>query len=387
MEEQRKPQFPPQTQPQQPGKEYVMCPLPLAINPDYKPSEKLNGKVALVTGGDSGIGRSVCYHFALEGATVAFTYVQGIEDRDKDDTLKMLLKAKSSDAEDPIAIATDVSSEEDCKRVVEQVASKYGRIDILVNNAGVQHYTNLVEEITEEWLVRLFRTNIFGYFFMTKHSLKHMKEGSSIINTTSVTAYAGSPHQLLDYLSTKGSIVSFTRGLALRLVDKGIRVNGVAPGPIWTPLQPASLPAYEVEYLGSDVPMGRAGQPYEMAPSYVFLASNQCSSYMTGQVLHPNGMKALFSGLYSDGNQWGTVSAAEQPGKEPVMHPIPQATSPPTSYIGCGATVAFTYVEGVEKKDKDDTLQMLREAKAIDAKDPIAIAADLGFDENCQEGC
>lgn len=289
MEEQRKPQFPPQTQPQQPGKEYIMRPLPLAINPDYKPSEKLNGKVALVTGGDSGIGRSVCYHFALEGATVAFTYVQGIEDRDKDDTLKMLLKAKSSDAEDPIAIATDVSSEEDCKRVVEQVASKYGRIDILVNNAGVQHYTNLVEEITEEWLVRLFRTNIFGYFFMTKHSLKHMKEGSSIINTTSVTAYAGSPHQLLDYLSTKGSIVSFTRGLALRLADKGIRVNGVAPGPIWTPLQPASLPAYEVEYLGSDVPMKRAGQPYEMAPSYVFLASNQCSSYMTGQVLHPNG--------------------------------------------------------------------------------------------------
>uniref|UniRef100_A0A6N2NH04 Uncharacterized protein n=1 Tax=Salix viminalis TaxID=40686 RepID=A0A6N2NH04_SALVM len=265
MEAQRKPQFPPQTQPQQPGKEYVMCPLPQAINPDYKPSEKLNG------------------------ATVAFTYVQGIEDRDKDETLKMLLKAKSSDAGDPIAIATDVSSEEDCKKVVDQVASKYGRIDILVNNAGVQHYTNLVEEITEAWLVRLFRTNIFGYFFMTKHSLKHMKEGSCIINTASVTAYIGSPHQLLDYLSTKGSIVSFTRGLALRLVDQGIRVNGVAPGPVWTPLQPASQPAYEVEYLGSDVPMRRAGQPYEIAPSYVFLASNQCSSYMTGQVLHPNG--------------------------------------------------------------------------------------------------
>ncbi|KAJ6318574.1 hypothetical protein OIU76_014014 [Salix suchowensis] len=289
MEAQRKPQFPPQTQPQQPGKEYVMCPLPQAINPDYKPSAKLNGKVALVTGGDSGIGRSVCYHFALEGATVAFTYVQGIEDRDKDDTLKMLLKDKSSDAGDPIAIATDVSSEEDCKKVVDQVASKYGRIDILVNNAGVQQYTNSVEEITEAWLVRLFRTNIFGYFFMTKHSLKHMKEGSCIINTTSVTAYVGSPHQLLDYLSTKGSIVSFTRGLALRLVDQGIRVNGVAPGPVWTPLQPASQPAYEVEYLGSDVPMRRAGQPYEIAPSYVFLASNQCSSYMTGQVLHPNG--------------------------------------------------------------------------------------------------
>jgi NAD(P)-dependent dehydrogenase (short-subunit alcohol dehydrogenase family) len=134
----------------------------------YMSDTASQGKVALVTGGDSGIGRSVCYHFALEGATVAFTYVQGIEDRDKDDTLKMLLKAKSSDAEDPIAIATDVSSEEDCKRVVEQVASKYGRIDILVNNAGVQHYTNLVEEITEEWLVRMFRTNIFGYFFMTK---------------------------------------------------------------------------------------------------------------------------------------------------------------------------------------------------------------------------
>ncbi|CAK7326984.1 unnamed protein product [Dovyalis caffra] len=168
MEEHRKPQFPPQTQPHQPGKEYVMRPLPQSINPEYKPSDKLEGKVALVTGGDSGIGRSVCYHFALEGATVAFTYVQGIEDRDKDDTLMMLAKAKSCDAKDPIAIATDVTSEENCKRVVDQVVSKYGRIDILVNNAAVQHYTNSMEEITEAWLEKLFRTNIFAYFFMTK---------------------------------------------------------------------------------------------------------------------------------------------------------------------------------------------------------------------------
>ncbi|KAJ6318573.1 hypothetical protein OIU76_014013 [Salix suchowensis] len=205
-----------------------MCPLPQAINPDYKPSEKLNGKVALVTGGDSGIGRS----------------------------------AKSSDAGDPIAIATDVSSEEDCKKVVDQVASKYGRIDILVNNAGVQHYTNLVEEITEAWLVRLFRTNIFGYFFMTKHSLKHMKEGSCIINTASVTAYSWLPSPV-------------TRLFVYQGIDCFLH-QGIGPETCGS--------RNSCQWCGS-----RAGQPYELAPSYVFLASNQCSSYMTGQVLHPNG--------------------------------------------------------------------------------------------------
>ncbi|KAJ6898862.1 hypothetical protein NC652_025394 [Populus alba x Populus x berolinensis] len=296
--------FPPQTQPQQPGKEYLMHPPPQAINPKYQPSNKLHhlnvsdqvamhrdplqGKVALVTGGDSGIGRSVCYHFALEGATVAFTYLEGIEDRDKDETLQMLLKAKSNDAKEPIAIATDVKFEENCKKVVDQVVSVFGQIDILVNNAAEQYYVTTIEEITESRLERIFRTNIFSQFFMARHSLKYMKEGSCIINTASANAYTGGS-QFLDYSSTKGAIVTFTRGLSQLLISKGIRVNAVSPGPVWTPIQPASLPAEKVASLGSDVPMDRAAQPYEIAPSYVFLASDECSSYFTGQVLHPNG--------------------------------------------------------------------------------------------------
>ncbi|EEF45354.1 glucose and ribitol dehydrogenase homolog 2 [Ricinus communis] len=284
----RREYFPPQTQDQQPGKQYVMHPLPHSINPDYKPSNKLHGKVALVTGGDSGIGRAVCYYFSLEGATVAFTYVKGIEDKDKDDALEMVRRVKVKDAKDPIAIATDIRYEENCKKVVDEVVNGYGRIDVLVNNAALEHYTCSIEEITEADLESLFRTNIFSQFFLVRHALKHMKEGSSIINTTSVLAYTGDPN-LLDYCSTKGAILSFTRGLSTQLIGKGIRVNGVAPGPIWTPLQPASLPAEEVAILGSDTPMDRAGQPYEVAPAYVFLASNECSSYITGQVIHPNG--------------------------------------------------------------------------------------------------
>ncbi|KAK6118570.1 hypothetical protein DH2020_047683 [Rehmannia glutinosa] len=281
-------QFPPQKQETQPGKEHLMDPTPQATTQEYKPSNKLVGKVALVTGGDSGIGRAVCHCFALEGATVAFTYVKGHEDKDASDTLEMLRKAKHADAKDPIAIPTDLGYDENCKRVVDEVVSSFGRIDILVNNAAEQYEAGSVEEIDEARLERVFRTNIFSYFFTVRHALKHMKEGSSIINTTSVNAYKGNA-KLLDYTSTKGAIVAFTRGLALQLVEKGIRVNGVAPGPIWTPLIPASFTEEESANFGKQVPMKRAGQPVEVAPSYVFLASNVDSSYITGQVLHPNG--------------------------------------------------------------------------------------------------
>ncbi|KAL0455033.1 UNVERIFIED_CONTAM: Glucose and ribitol dehydrogenase [Sesamum latifolium] len=281
-------QFPPQKQEGQPGKEHVMDPTPQATTPEYKPANKLVGKVALVTGGDSGIGRAVGHCFALEGATVAFTYVKGQEDKDANDTLGMLMKAKHADAKDPIAIPTDLGYDENCRRVVEEVVNNYGRIDILVNNAAEQYEASTVEEIDEPRLERVFRTNIFSYFFTARHALKHMKEGSTIINTTSVNAYKGNA-KLLDYTATKGAIVAFTRGLALQLVEKGIRVNGVAPGPIWTPLIPASFTEDESAKFGTQTPMKRAGQPHEVAPSYVFLASNIDSSYITGQVLHPNG--------------------------------------------------------------------------------------------------
>ncbi|RZC80913.1 hypothetical protein C5167_043491 [Papaver somniferum] len=281
-------QFPPQKQQQQPGKEHVMDPIPQAAHDDYKPANKLRGKVALVTGGDSGIGRAVCYCFALEGATVAFTYVKGQEDKDAKDTLQMITEAKTQDSKDPIAIPMDLGYDENCRRVVEEVVNAYGQIDILVNNCAEQYESTTIEEINEERLERVFRTNIFSYFFMTRHALKHMREGSSIINTTSINAYKGNA-SLLDYTSTKGAIVSFTRGLSLQLVSKGIRVNGVSPGPVWTPLIPASFSEEKIKEFGSEVPMGRAAQPHEIAPSYVFLASNIDSSYISGQVLHPNG--------------------------------------------------------------------------------------------------
>lgn len=248
----------------------------------------VQGKVALVTGGDSGIGRAVCHTFVKEGATVAFTYVKGKEDKDAQDTLEMLKKDKTGDAKNPIAIPADLGFDENCKKVVDEVISTFGRIDVLINNAGEQWKAGTVEDIDEQRLERVFRTNIFAYFFMARHALKHMKEGSCIINTTSVVAYKGKP-ELLDYAATKGAIVSFTRSLALQLVQRNIRVNGVAPGPIWTPLIPASFDTEEVKAFGSETPMKRAGQPIEVAPCYVFLACNHCSSYISGQVLHPNG--------------------------------------------------------------------------------------------------
>ncbi|KAL6607866.1 hypothetical protein ACP70R_040929 [Stipagrostis hirtigluma subsp. patula] len=282
-------QFPPQQQGSQPGKEHEMEPRPEAITRNYKAANKLQGKVALVTGGDSGIGRAVCLCFALEGATVAFTFLKGHEDRDAAETLRALRDIKSrTGARDPMAVPADLGYEDNCRRAVEEVASAYGgRVDVLVNNAAEQHERPSIADVTEEDLDRVFRTNIFSYFLVSKHAVERMGEGGSIINTSSINAYKGNK-TLLDYTATKGAIVAFTRALSLQLVEKGIRVNGVAPGPVWTPLIPASFGKEKVELFGSEVPMKRAGQPSEVAPAYVFLANEQDSSYISGQFLHVN---------------------------------------------------------------------------------------------------
>ncbi len=274
--------FPPQHQDQQPGREYEMHPKPVEDNPEYKGSGKLQGKVALVTEGDSGIGRAVAIAFAKEGADVAIVYLDEHKDAE---TAKQEVEKQGRKA---ITIAGDVAQDEFCQHAVEQTVKELGKLDILVNNAGEQSPKTSIEDISQQQLERTFRTNIFGYFFMVKAALKHLRKGAAIVNTTSVTAYKGSP-ELLDYSATKGAIVAFTRSLSLNLENKGIRVNAVAPGPIWTPLIPATFPAQSVEKFGEDTPMKRAGQPAELAPAYVFLASNVDSSYMSGQVLHPNG--------------------------------------------------------------------------------------------------
>ena len=276
-----RPQRPKQTQPKQPGKEKPMKPRPEFIRPDYRGSGKLEGKVALITGGDSGIGRAAAVAFAREGADVAILYLNEHEDAAE---TQRLIEAEGRHA---LLIATDIAKASNCDKAVKKTVKKFGRIDVLINNAAQQFPKKSIEEITEAQLDRTFRANIYAMFFLTKAALPHMGEGSSIINTTSVTAYRGSP-QLLDYSTTKGAIVSFTRSLAHSLVDRKIRVNGVAPGPIWTPLIPATFPGEKVSKFGSDVPLGRAGQPSEVGPCYVFLASED-ASYMTGQVLHPNG--------------------------------------------------------------------------------------------------
>ena len=272
--------MPPQTQERRPGREGAMTP-----QPDYEPrfpgSGRLQGKVALVTGGDSGIGRAVAVLFAREGADVAIVYLDEGEDA------KATKAAVEEEGRRCLAIAGDVGDEGFCRRAVERTVRELGRLDVLVNNAAEQHPRKSIEEISEEQLERTFRTNIFGYFHMTKAALPHLKPGASIVNTTSVTAYRGSP-QLLDYSSTKGAILAFTRSLAEALAEKGIRVNGVAPGPIWTPLIPSTFPPDKVKSFGGNVPMKRPGQPNEVASCHLFLACAD-SSYMTGQVLHPNG--------------------------------------------------------------------------------------------------
>lgn len=277
---QEKSSQPPQQQ-QPPGAESKMTPKPKADDPQYQGSGKLKDKVALITGADSGIGRAVAIAFAKEGADVAILYLNEHEDAKETKQLVEKLGRRA------VAIAGDIGQEAFCQQAIQQTVDEFGKLDILINNAAEQHPQESIEDISESQLERTFRTNIFSMFFMTKAALKHFKEGSAIVNTTSVTAYKGSP-ELLDYSSTKGAIVAFTRSLSQSLVSKKIRVNAVAPGPIWTPLIPSTFPKDKVESFGKEVPMERPGQPEEVAPSFVFLASDD-SSYITGQVLHPNG--------------------------------------------------------------------------------------------------
>jgi NAD(P)-dependent dehydrogenase (short-subunit alcohol dehydrogenase family) len=258
-----------------------MTPRPKSENRVHHGAGKLKGKIALITGGDSGIGRAIAIAFAREGADLALAYLE--EHKDAEETQCMV----KEEGQRCILIPGDLGSHEHCQHVVRTVLSDLGHLDILVNNAAEQHSQDSLDKITPEQLERTFRTNIFSYFYLAQAALPHLADGSSIINTTSVTAYKGSPN-LLDYSATKGAIVAFTRSLALSLVEKHIRVNAVAPGPIWTPLIPSTFPSDKVAKFGSDVPMKRAGEPEEIAPCYVFLASED-ASYMTGQVLHPNG--------------------------------------------------------------------------------------------------
>ncbi len=270
-----------------PGHESQLEPKP-DWEPRYRGSDRLKGKVALVTGGDSGIGRGVAALFAREGADIAVVYLCEHDDAAK---TKEIVEKEGRRA---VTIAGDIGDKEFCERAVKQTVDELGRLDILVNNAGEQHSDKDIRDITEDQLRRTFQTNIFGMFFMTEAALPHLKEGSAIINTTSVTMYEGSKH-LLDYSATKGAITAFTRSLSENLVKQGIRVNAVAPGPIWTPLNPfGGQPPQKIPEFGKSTPMGRPGQPNEVAPSFLFLACED-SSDMTGQVLHPDGGESTSS--------------------------------------------------------------------------------------------
>lgn len=273
--------FPPQHQAVQPGLEYEMNPRPIFDYQGYRGSGKLEGKVAIITGGDSGIGRAVAVAFAKEGATVAIIYL--CEEVDAAETQHYIEQLGGC----CLSIKGDLRDPQFSCRAVDQVIKAFNRIDVLVNNAGVQFPQNSILDISEEQLENTFRTNIFAYFYMTKAVLPYMRPGSAIINTASITAYQGAP-LLIDYSSTKGAIVSFTRSLSLSLVKQGIRVNAVAPGPIWTPLIVSSYSAEYIKTFGLETPMKRAGQPFELAPTYVYLSSND-SRFVSGQVLHVNG--------------------------------------------------------------------------------------------------
>jgi len=273
--------LPPQQQDEQPGRQAEMRPEPEASMAKYRASARLAGKVALISGGDSGIGRAVAVGFAKEGARVGILYLN--EHDDAAETLRLV----AAEGGRGLVIAGDVGNSDFCREAARQMVAAFGRVDILVNNAAEQHLVETLEDLGDEQLERTFRTNVFSQFYLTRAVLPHMPDGGAIVNTTSVTAYQGNP-VLLDYSATKGAIVAFTRALSKQLMQRGIRVNGVAPGPIWTPLIPASYPAEKTAQHGSNAPMGRPGQPDEVAPCYIFLASDD-ASYMSGQILHPNG--------------------------------------------------------------------------------------------------
>jgi len=271
----------PQTQ-EKPGFEEEMKQKPVSEKSEQESTNKLKDRVALITGGDSGIGKGVALLFAKEGADIAIIYLS--ETEDAEETKQRIEKEYGKKC---LLIQGDIADEKFCEQSVQKVIDAYGRIDILINNAATQYDAKELTDIKTDNMLKTFQTNIFSMFWITKSALPHMKKGSAIVNTTSVTAYRGSPH-LMDYAATKGAIVAFTRSLAGNLVKKGIRVNAVAPGPIWTPLITSSFNEKQVAEFGSDSPMGRPGQPAEVAPCYLFLASDD-ASYMTGQVLHPNG--------------------------------------------------------------------------------------------------
>lgn len=272
---------PAQEQNRQPGYEAPMNPAPLQADEDYQSGNKLKGKVALITGGDSGIGRSVAIGYAKEGADVAISYLDEHEDA------QYTKQKVEEEGRKAIIIPGDVGYENTCRDIVETTVDQLGKLDILVNNAAEQHPKDSLEDISAEQLEQTFRTNVYSMFYMTKAALPHLRSGSAIINTASINPYVGN-EELVDYTSTKGAVVAFTRSMARQLINRGIRVNGVAPGPIWTPLIPSTFPADEVESFGQNTLMGRTGQPVEHVGSYVLLASDD-SSYMTGQFIHING--------------------------------------------------------------------------------------------------
>ncbi len=274
-------QQPPQHQPGQPGREQAMQPPPEYLRSDYRACGKLTGRVALITGGDSGIGRAVALAFALEGADLAIAYLN--EHDDAQETQRRVREA----GRQCVLLPGDLADEAHCRDIVARTVTTFGRLDVLVNNAGEQHERADLTEIDAAQLERTFRTNVFAMFHVTAAALPHLKPGAAVVNSASVTAYVGHP-TLMDYAASKGAIVAFTRSLAVNLAGRGIRVNAVAPGPIWTPLIPATFSAEHVAKFGASKPLGRAGQPSEVAPCFVFLACAD-ASYMTGQVLHPNG--------------------------------------------------------------------------------------------------
>lgn len=272
---------PAQLQKKQPGLESKMKPRPQFVDLQYQPSNKLLNKVAIITGGDSGIGRAIAILYAMEGADVVITYLN--EHKDADVTLGLIKDCGRRG----LAIDGDLADPKFCQKVIKKTIASFQKINILVNNAAEQHPQDNFVDISFAQLEKTFRTNVFAFFYLIHYAVPHLKKGDVIINTTSVTAYRGSAH-LIDYSATKGAIVSLTRSLSSNLLSLGIRVNAVAPGPIWTPLIPSSFDADHVAKFGSDAPMKRAGEPREVAPCYVFLACDD-SSYMSGQVLHPNG--------------------------------------------------------------------------------------------------